>query len=134
MNKIQQKQLTNLPSNDKYSSRKEWESACWQKILKFGELLELLATSHERHDLVMRAAILKELMSGKGPRQISRELFVSFQTICVVKKAIGENSYRTYPERKERKKKKYSVFRASSKPKWQGRPKRTKYGKVYMPY
>jgi len=125
-----------LPSIDKYSSRKEWESACWRKILKSEELLELLMTSHERHNLVMRAATLKELMSGKGPRQISRELFISLQTIGVIKKAMNENNYRSYLERskKERKKKEYSVFRTSAKPKWQGRPKRTKYGTIYMPY
>jgi len=84
----------------------------------------------------MRAAILKELELGKGPRQISRELFVSSQTINASKKAINGNSYKSYRERskKERKKKVYSVWRKPYKPKYPGRPKRTKYGTIYMPY
>jgi len=99
---MNKKQLMGLPSIDKYSSRKEWESACWQKILKSEELLRLLVTSHEQHNLVMRAAALKELISGKGPRQISRELFISLQTIGVVKKSMNENIYRSYSERSKK--------------------------------
>ncbi len=134
---MDKKQLMNLPSADKYSSRKEWENVCWCEIIKSEEMLELLATSHERHDLVMRAAVLKELLAGKGPRQISRELFVSFQTIEVVKKSMNENNYRSYLERskKERKKKVYSVDRRPVRGKRpEGRPRRTKFGTIYMPY
>ena len=84
----------------------------------------------------MRAAALKELKLGKGPRQISRELFVSLQTIGVIKKAMTEDSYKSYLERskKERKKKEYSVFRTVAKPKYRGRPHRTKYGTIYTPF
>jgi FixJ family two-component response regulator len=84
----------------------------------------------------MRAAVLKEIISGKGPRQISRELFVSVQTIDVIKKSMDENSYRSYSERskKERKRKEYSIDNKVTKPKYPGRPKRTKYGTIYMPY
>lgn len=134
---MNKKQLINLPSLNKYPSRKEWESACWQKVLVSKELLDLLTTSHERHDLVMRAATLKELASGKGPRQISREIFVSLQTIGVLKKAMAENNYKSYLERskKERKKKVYNIDHRPIRRKWpEGRPKRTKFGTIYMPY
>jgi Trp operon repressor len=133
---VNKKQLMDLPSLDKYSSRKEWELGCWMKILKSEELLELLMTSHERHNLVMRAAVLKELLLGKGIREISRKFFISLQTISVIKKSITENSYRSYSERskKERKKKEYSVFQAPARPKRRGWPRRTKYGTIYMPY
>ncbi len=133
---MDKKQLINLPSIDKYSSRKEWEDACWQKLLKSDELLPLLMTSCERHDLIMRAATLRELMLGKGPRQISRELFISVQTIGVIKKSMDGNGYRSYSERskKERKKRKYSIDHRIAKPKYPGRPKRTKYGTIYIPY
>jgi Trp operon repressor len=128
--------LMKLPSIDKYFSRKEWESACWQKLLKSDELLRLLVTSHEQHNLVMRAATLKEIMSGKGPRQISRELFVSLQTVGVIKKSMNETNYKSYSERskKERKKKAYSVSRRQIKSKWRGRPRRTKFGTIYVKY
>ena len=134
---MDKKQLTKLPSIDKYSSRKEWEEVYWRKILESEELLNLLMTSNERRNLVMRAAILKEIISGKGPRQISRELFVTLQTISAVKKGAAENKYRTYLERskKERKKKVYSVDNRPVRRKWpEGRPRRTKYGTIYMPY
>jgi len=134
---MDKKQLTNLPSINECSSRKEWENACWRKIIKSEELLELLVTFHERHDLVMRAATLKELALGKGPRQISRELFISSQTINVIKKAMAENNYKSYLERskKERKKKVYSIDRRSMRRKWpKGRPKRTKFGTIYVNY
>jgi len=134
---MDKKQLMNLQSIDKYSSRKEWEEACWRKISKPDELLPLLISSSERHELIMRAAVLKELLSGKGPRQISRELFVSTQTIGAIKKSMNENGYRSYSERdkKERKKKIYSIDNGPIRRKWpEGRPKRTKFGTIYMPY
>jgi Trp operon repressor len=125
-----------IPSIDDYSSRQEWEEASWRKILKSKELLQLLITSHERYDLIMRAAALKGLTSGKSYRQVSKELFLSLQTISGVKKAMVENNYRSYLERskKERKKKKYSIGPISSKPRHHGRPHRTKYGTIYLPY
>ncbi len=133
---MNKKQLMNLPSIDKCSSRKEWEDACWQKILESDDLLPLLITSCEQHDLIMRAAVLKELMSGKGPRQISRELFISLQTIGVIKKSMNENNYSSYSERskKERKKKVYSIDHRVKKLKYPGRPKRTKFGTIYVNY
>lgn len=135
-NKIVGKKKTVLPLLKDYSSRKEWEEISWRNILKSKKLLQLLVTSHEQRDLVMRAAILEGLASGKGQRELSRELFVSLQTINVVKKAVAENNYRSYSERskKERKKRKYSSNSFGTIRKRRGRPKRTKYGIVYMPY
>ena len=124
-----------LPLLGDYPSRKEWESACWERVLNSKELLQLLATPHERRDLVMRAAALWGLVSGKSYRQISKEFFVSLQTINGIRKAMAGNGYKSYLERskKERKKKKYSVSRTPIK-KHRGRPQRTKYGTIYMPY
>ena len=103
------KKLLIIPSVDDYSSRQEWEEASWQKILKSKELLQLLITSHERHNLVMRAAALKGLMSGKTYRQVSKELFLSLQTISGVKKAMVENNYRSYLERSKKERKKEEI-------------------------
>ncbi len=127
-----------IPSINDYSSREEWEHACWQKILKSKELLSLLTTSHERRDLVMRAAAMDGILSGKSYREIGKELWVSPQTVSIIKKAINEKAYRSYLERshKERKKKEYSVGPAPKKSKSRpdGRPRRTKYGTIYIPY
>ncbi len=103
------------------------------RVLTESEWLETPAAPY----LYVRAATLKELVSGKGPRQISRELFISSQTINVIKKAMFENNYRSYLERskKERKKKVYSIDRRPIRRKWpEGRPKRTKFGTIYVNY
>lgn len=125
-----------IPPLDDYSSRKEWEKAAWQKLLESKNLLVLLITANERHRLTMRAAALKGLAAGKRQRQLSRELFLSLQTINSVKKALSENLYQSYSERskKERKKRKYSASLTSSKPKPKGFPRRTKYGTIRLPY
>ena len=83
----------------------------------------------------MRAAAMEGFASGKGHRQLSRELFISLQTLNSVKKAMAENNYKSYLERgkKDRKKKKYSVDLGPAK-KHRGRSVRTKYGIIHMPY
>ena len=122
-------------SINNFNSRKEWQSACWKKILKSESLLTLLTTPHERNDLVMRAAVMSGINSGKSYRKISEELWVSSQTISVIKKAVNEKAYRSYLGRNERKKKEYSVDHRPVHRKWpEGRPRRTKYGTIYMPY
>ncbi|MEK9194497.1 MAG: Trp family transcriptional regulator [Patescibacteria group bacterium] len=132
-----EKRLAALPPINKFHSRKEWEVACWEKILKSPELLRLLITSHERHNLVMRVAALDAINSGRSYRQISKELWLSLQTISGIKKAINERGYRSYLERskKERRKRIYSASLIPPKPeKPKGKPRRTKYGTVYIPY
>ncbi|MEK7212595.1 MAG: Trp family transcriptional regulator [Patescibacteria group bacterium] len=124
-----------LPPISSYPSRKEWEAACWRRISRSQDLLELIITPHERHDLVMRTAALQRILSGKSYRQIGEELWLSSQTISVIKKALNENNYRSYHERgkKERKKRQYSsISRLSARPR--GRRVRTKYGTIYLPY
>lgn len=133
LNKI----LAEIPPVEKFSSRREWEKVCWQKILKSKELLPLLFTSSERCNFVKRAGALKGLVSGKSYRQISKELFVSLQTIGEAKKIITNYTYKGYSERSktERKKKVYSPMHSSKqKSKHRGRAVPTKYGTVYIPY
>jgi len=135
---MDKKESTIIPSINNYHSREEWEAACWQKILESKELLSLLITSHERRDLVMRAAAMDGLISGKSYRKIGKELWISPQTISAIKKAIDEKAYRSYLERshKERKKKQYDpvpIFKKSIT-RQHGKPRRTKYGTIYMPY
>src|SRR3989344_7123234 len=102
------KEPMKVPSLEDYSSRKEWEAACWKKIIESEELLQLLITSHERHDIVMRAAAIDSIASGKSYRKIAEELWLSSQTISGIKKAMDEKAYKSYLERSkgERKKKK----------------------------
>ena len=124
-----------LPSVSDYHSRKEWENACWQKILKSGDFLGLLVTPYERRNLVLRAAVIDRLRSGKSYRRIGEELWLSSQTISVIKKTISGDGYQSYRQRgkTERQKRKYSSFLRPTKIKPRGRPRRTKYGTVYLP-
>lgn len=122
-----------LPPIGNFTSRREWENAAWRKVVKSRKLMQLLLTPHERHDLVMRAASLEALASGKRHRQISRELFVSLQTINAVKKAMNENGYRSYLDRSKTERKKRDMSPISSAPRRSGTPHRTKYGVVYLP-
>ncbi len=124
-----------LPPVNQYPSRKEWEKLCWQKILNSGDFLVSLITSYERHNFVLRAAVMDRIRSGKSYRQIGEELWLSSQTISVIKKAINSDGYQSYRQRgkTERRKTKYSSFSRPLKIKHQGRPVRTKYGTVYIP-
>lgn len=128
-----------LPSLKNYSSRKEWEAACWRHILKSERLIDLFTTSKGRHDLIVRVAAANGLMSGKNYREISKEFFISLQTIRSAKKALEGNGYRSYFERSktERKKKTYSPG-PKQKPKSEhageiGFYRHTKYGKIWIP-
>jgi len=74
----------------------------------------------------MRAAITDLVNSEKGIRQIARDLQITTQTVASVKKAAKENAYKSYRERgKTERKKKKEPYRHYRK---------TKYGKVYIPY
>jgi len=131
---MDKKDFTIFRSINNFNSREEWRSACWKKILKSESLLTLLTTPHERNDLVMRAAVMGGIISGKSYRKISEELWVSSQTISIIKKAVNEKAYRSYLGRNERKKRKYSVDTKPIRKNQYTRRRRTKYGTIHMPY
>jgi len=128
-----------LPSAKNYSSRKEWEDACWKKILKSEKLLNRLITANEKHDLIIRAAVTEKLLAGESYLNISKELWVSSQTISGIKQTLNKE-YKSYQERNKiaGKKKIYSPG-PKRKPKFEhagemGFYRRTKYGKVWIPF
>ena len=105
------------PLISKYSSREEWLDNYWQKLIQSKDILKIIITPHERRDLVIRAAAIDLIQSGKSYRQISKELWLSPQTISCLKKALAENGYKSYQERSktERKKKNYSQKKKGGK-------------------
>ena len=121
-----------MPPVNAYASRSDWEVACWRRIMESRELLESLITSHERHNLVLRAAARDRLSLGKSYRKIVEELWLSPQTVSSLKKAITEKSYRSYRARNERKKKIYSTRAKPRRSRQSGIPRRTKYGVLYL--
>ena len=122
-----------LPPISDYSSRNEWEAACWQKISESKELLRSLISTNERHNLVMRTAAIDGLLSGKSYRKIAEELWLSSQTISAIKKGLAENAYKSHVERSKNSKKKVVENTTSQfkKPKHKRIFRRTKYGKLY---
>ena len=133
------KALPGLPPLSHYASRKEWEHACWQKILNSETLKDILGiavTSYERHNLIIRVAAIGSIISGKKSGEIAKELWLSPQTISSIKKSISGTNYRSYREtgKTARKKKVYSRDTFSMRKRHRGRPVRTKYGTVYLPY
>ena len=123
-----------MPATNDYSSRKEWEVACWRNIVESGEILQLFITPYERHNIVMRVATLEGLASGKSYKKIGEELWLSPQTISSIKKAVSEKLYRSYRDRgkSERKKKTYSTIKTPGN-KTKRVFRRPKYGVLYMP-
>jgi hypothetical protein len=124
-----------MPPIDRYPSRREWEVACWKKLLSSPELLNLLTTTNERHSLVLRAAAVSRIHEGGGSRQIARELWLSRQTISGIRKALREHTYKSYWQRGKTERKRGSrsnrTYRTAREP--HGRAVRTKYGTIYMP-
>src|SRR3989344_1103039 len=90
------KPFINIPPIDAYTSRKEWEGACWKKILESKDELGLIITSFERRNIVLRAAAIDRLFSGKSYRKIGEELWLSPQTISGIQKALKENGYKSH--------------------------------------
>lgn len=132
---MENNQQGNMPLVSHYPSRKDWEKACWEKIVISEKLLELLVTSHERSNLVIRAAALDRLTAGKTYNQIAKELWISPQTISSIKKAITGKSYKSHLERsrKEKRENPHSSHIASTKRKSHGIFRKTKYGTVHLP-
>lgn len=136
---IDKKLTWSAPAVGTYPSRAQWVAACWGKICASKELLAALVTAHEREIIVLRAATLDRLAAGVSYREIGKELWVSPQTISGIKKALAEKHYRSYLNRSvtERKKRKYdssAVVATARRSRPEGRPRRTKYGTVYVKY
>lgn len=118
-----------------FPSRKEWERACWKIIIKSPKIFECIVTVGEQHNLVIRAVAIHYVHLGKSYQQIAKELLLSPQTICSIRKAMQESTYKSYRERGkiERKKKLYSHTPARPQTIHSGKPVGTKYGKIYLP-
>ncbi len=110
MGEHKKKEKMRIPPISRYPSRKEWEIAVWEMIMRSPGAFRVVITPSERHDFVMRVAVIEGIRSGKSYREIGDELWCSPQTISGIKKALREEHYRSYWERgkTERKKKVYS--------------------------
>ena len=126
--------MVTLPDVNLFASRKEWEEACWRKLLQSKKWLHRIITPYERHNIIMRAAAAHRLNKGASYNDIGKELWLSPQTISTIKKGMN-GGYQSYAERgkTERKKRVYSSMSHSSRQHRKiGIPRRTKYGTVYL--
>lgn len=125
--------MKKLPRADEYPSRKDWEEASWNIVKTFPELLDSIVTPYEKKAIAMRALALQCFEEGKSYRDISRELWLSLQTLSTIKKGAKEKKYRSYGDRgkTERKKRVYSPMNRKRVKIRRGAPHKTKYGIVY---
>jgi len=103
-----------LPLMTDFPSRKHWEAAVWQIIIEriasieepvdLTEALNFLLSPKERKGITYRALAASRIYSGIGPSEISRELWLTRQTIGAIKKSLVEGEYRSARVRKNGKK------------------------------
>lgn len=127
-----------FPIRNNFLSRKDWEEACWRKLLKLSDTLDLITPATDRHSLIMRAVALDWLRAGMKFERIIKELQISRQTLSAVKKVLHENGYRSYRQRgkTERKKRVYTsntLSHAKRVSVRRGKRVRTKYGNIHLP-
>ena len=124
-----------LPAVSQYASRAVWEKACWEQLLYSPAQLTHILTPYERRNLILRAVAEHRLLQGVSYGDIGKELWLSPQTISVIKKGMRERGYRSYAERGKTERKKKVFHSSVSGPRRKiriGTPKRTKYGIRYI--
>ncbi len=126
MGKDIKRKKVRIPSVSMYPSRKEWEIAVWRMMMRSPDLLGVVITPGERHDLVIRTAVREGIRSGKSYREIGNELWCSPQTISGIKKALREERYRSYWERGKTERKKKTYSRSSHDTAWREPRRRTR--------
>jgi len=90
--------MKSVPSASKFESRKKWEAAVWKQIVDglvntnstqdLEQALDILLTSHEKQQIVKRASAISLLRQGKTYKEIGEMLWMSPQTVSVIKKSM----------------------------------------------
>jgi hypothetical protein len=116
--------MTNIKDSDFLKKhRTEWQNFLWEKFLyqlskeglgKESRVSSAFFSKHEKRIITQRLAILILLREGRGPREISRLLFVSKNTVTTARKNFFGN-HETYKSQRE--------LPTNKKPKTAGRPK-----------
>ncbi len=132
----------NIPLLSTFSSRKTWEVSAWNAFVKHisgrahmnetRAFLDLVLTPTERKNILLRATAIARLQNGIGPSEVSKELWLTRQTISAIKKAIRERSYRSYNERGKTERKERALGSILPERKPYRRRVRTKYGVIEM--
>jgi DNA-binding MarR family transcriptional regulator len=94
-----------LPLLTDFPSRAHWEAAVWEILtdrlakLTTGEemrkVLRFLLSSEEHRRVLYRSLTASRFASGIGPREISRELWLTRQTVSTIKKSLLEKTYQS---------------------------------------
>lgn len=96
---------TTLPLLTDFPTRQQWEAAVWEILtnrlaqVSTGEdvrqILGFLISPTHRRSILYRALTASRLASGIGTREISRELWITRQTIGAIKHSLAERSYQS---------------------------------------
>lgn len=102
--------MTNIKDGDFLKKhRMEWQNFLWKRFLdrlsgektgKKRQAIGMLFSKYEKRIITQRLAILALLREGKGPREISRLLFVSRNTVTAARKNFLGN-HETYKSQRD---------------------------------
>jgi Trp operon repressor len=106
MHPVKQHELIkDLPLVTDFPTRAHWEAAVWQILLErivtntsnpeLEEAFELLISPQERKSIIYRALTGSRIYSGIGTAEISRELWLTRQTIAAIKKSMLQGNFRS---------------------------------------
>ncbi len=106
MHPIKQHELIkDLPLVTDFPTRAHWEAAVWQILLErivtntsnpeLEEAFELLISPQERKAIIYRALTGSRIYSGIGTAEISRELWLTRQTIAAIKKSMLQGNFKS---------------------------------------
>ena len=110
------KPIKPLQSLSQFKSREEWEICVWEKLTadfakvdsgeRMRKLLTTLVTSHEKKNIINRAATLSLLKQRKSYREIGELLWLSPQTISAIRKSMAQSGYASHYMRNKKHEKK----------------------------
>jgi hypothetical protein len=125
-----------LPYRQGRETRNQWEDRVWHELLgRLGitaEQVSMVVSPNERKNILYRALAISRLLAEGRPMEISRELWLSRQTIYAIKKGMTDKAYKSSRARGHKKRVvSWDMFGSESRKEFHpyGYHK-TKYGKI----
>ncbi len=94
-----------LPKLTKFSSRKEWEAAIWEILVKrisrvqsaaeLKNLFQFLLSPRDQRTITFRALAVSRIKDFKKTSEIVFELWLSRQTLSAIRKSLKEGAYKS---------------------------------------
>ena len=129
--------------SDCNGSKTSWEENAWKEIVaqtaklqkdQLFEFFRLTTSSRDRKNIILRAAIISGLQTGKSYRKLSYELGASTQTVASIMHALTTRHYLPYQVRTKDTRKPRRAIPAIQRTSGSSikQAHKTKYGTVYF--